>query len=181
MTNEDKDFLEAHRGHYNTAVNAGYIQDLGQDIKMRMVDIIKRYFAPAYLTNLWCGPCIMDMVKYLYTQYDAMPIIKKETFPKHDEPVKLNGLEVDEIFVDEVKAFVEDARGINNSEKTFIEQVTERSELQYNENSEKVADIILSDPKGGNGLIEQISATVNPKDIAHEVKSTGRGRKPKGK
>lgn len=86
ISQDDKDFIEANRGHYNTAVNAGYIQDLGQDIKMRMVDIIKRYFAPAYLANLWCGPCIMDMVKYLYTQYDAMPVIKKETFPKHDEP-----------------------------------------------------------------------------------------------
>lgn len=87
ISQEDKDFLEANRGHYNTAVNAGFIQDLGQDIKSRMVDIIKRYFAPAYLTNLWCGPCIIDMVKYLYTQYDAMPVIKHETFPKHDEPV----------------------------------------------------------------------------------------------
>lgn len=88
LTKEDIDFIEASRGHYNTIVQAGYMNNLGQDTKMRMNEIIKKYFAPAYLANLWCGPCIMDMVKYLYTQYDALPkpVIKHETFPKHDEP-----------------------------------------------------------------------------------------------
>ena len=127
MTNEDKDFLEANRGHYNTAVNAGYVQDLGQDIKMRMVEIIKTYFAPAYLANLWCGPCIMDMVKYLYVQYDAMPIIKHETFPKHDEP------------------------------ETFVETELKKSEQNFDNLSQKISDVIQSDSKGGNGLISQIT------------------------
>lgn len=83
---EDKAFLEENRKHYHTAVNAGYVQDLGQPVKQGMLGIIQKYFAPSYLANLWCSPCVFDMVKYLYTQYDAMPIVKAETFPLYDKP-----------------------------------------------------------------------------------------------
>lgn len=102
MNAEDKSFIEANRQHYRTITQAGFVADLDGVVKTKMLDIIKRNFAPAYLTNLWCSPCVVDMIKYLYEQYDAMPkeepakeveapkqaelTIKKETFPKHDEP-----------------------------------------------------------------------------------------------
>lgn len=101
----DKDFIEAHRHHYNTLIQAQFLGNLDGSVLNRILEIIKKYFAPTYLANLWCQPCVADMVKYLYTQYDAIPkeaqvkeveppkqaepTIKHETFPKHDEPVKV--------------------------------------------------------------------------------------------
>lgn len=83
---DDKQFIEAHRHHYGTLIRAEFLGNLDGSVLNRMLEIIKKHFAPAYLANLWCQPCVADMVKYLYTQYDVMPIIKAETFPKHDEP-----------------------------------------------------------------------------------------------
>lgn len=58
-----------------------------------MLDVA-RVFSPGMVVNLWCGSCLCDLVKYVYTQVDKMENheptndVHFATFPKHDEPKK---------------------------------------------------------------------------------------------
>lgn len=70
ISQDDIQFLEANRSHYNTWVRAQYIQHLDGATRTRMLTIIRKYFAPGYLADLWCQSCVAAMVVYLYTQYD---------------------------------------------------------------------------------------------------------------
>jgi hypothetical protein len=106
INQQQKDFMEANRPHYQTLIQAEFLTNIGYDVKEGLLNIA-RIFAPGYQANLWCGPCVCDLVKYAYTQYDKWvaeqvieeivepvidePIIKKATFPKHDKPVKKSG------------------------------------------------------------------------------------------
>lgn len=70
MKPENIEFLEANRHHYNTLVNAGYVQHLDQATRQRMLDVIHEEFNPGYIGTLWCPPCVADMIKYVYVQYE---------------------------------------------------------------------------------------------------------------
>lgn len=70
ISQDDIQFLEANRSHYNTWVRAQYIQHLDGATRTRMLTIIRKYFAPGYLADLWCQSCVAAMIVYLYTQYD---------------------------------------------------------------------------------------------------------------
>lgn len=101
ITDQQKQFMADNRPHYETLVRADFLTNIGQDIKSGLLDVA-RVFAPAYQANLWCGPCVCELVKYAYTQYDKWvneqpnedvkeveaPVIMKSTFPKQDEPKK---------------------------------------------------------------------------------------------
>ncbi len=102
MKQDNIEFLEAQRHHYNTLVNAGYVQHLDQATRQRILDIIHEEFNPGYIASLWCQSCIADMLKYCYVQYDkwiaAQPAVEvvqepvaerdhvRMTFPIQDEP-----------------------------------------------------------------------------------------------
>lgn len=92
LTPTQKQFLENTRPHYTTLVQAGFLQNIGQQEKDGLLEIA-RVFAPGYQANLWCSPCVCDLVKYVYTQYDKLPKelppdVQYAGFPKQDEPVK---------------------------------------------------------------------------------------------
>jgi hypothetical protein len=70
ITPDDIQFLNDNRTHYDTLVNAGYLRGLSGETRQRMQDIIRRYWEGGYHTDLWCPPCISDMVKKLYRLYD---------------------------------------------------------------------------------------------------------------
>lgn len=70
MIPEDIQFLNDNRGHYDTLVNAGYLRGLSGETRQRMQEIIGKYWQPGYHTDLWCGPCVSDMVRKLYRHYD---------------------------------------------------------------------------------------------------------------
>lgn len=63
-------FLNDNREHHTTLVNAGYLRGLSADTRQRMQDAIRENWEPTYHTDLWCGPCMSDMVKKLYRLYD---------------------------------------------------------------------------------------------------------------
>lgn len=81
MRKENIEFLEANRHHYNTLVNAGYVQHLDQATRQRMLDIIHEEFNPGYIGTLWCPPCVADMIKYVYVQYEKWIVANKATEP----------------------------------------------------------------------------------------------------
>lgn len=70
MTPEDIQFLNDNRHHYDTLINAFYLRSLSGETRTRMQDIIGKYWQPGYHTDLWCPPCVCDMLKKLYRLYD---------------------------------------------------------------------------------------------------------------
>lgn len=70
MIPEDKQFLDENRGHHDTLVNAGYLRGLSGETRSRMQEIIGKYWQSGYHTDLWCPPCVCDMLKKLYRHYD---------------------------------------------------------------------------------------------------------------
>lgn len=70
MTPDDKQFLDDNRGHHDTLVNAGYLRGLSGETRGRMQEIIGKYWQPGYHTDLFCPPCVCDMLNKLYRHYD---------------------------------------------------------------------------------------------------------------
>lgn len=70
MTPETIQFLNDNRTHYDTLVNAGYLRGLSGETRQRMQDIIRANWEPTYHTDLWCPPCVSEMLKKLYRLYD---------------------------------------------------------------------------------------------------------------
>lgn len=76
---EDKQFLDDNRTHYDTLINAFYMRGLSGETRTRMQQIIGKYWQPGYHTDLWCGPCVSEMVKKLYRHYDEWQKQNNET------------------------------------------------------------------------------------------------------
>lgn len=87
MTPEDKQFLDDNRIHHDTLVKAFYMRGLSGETRSRMQEIIGKYWQPGYHTDLWCSPCISDMVRLLYRLYDEWLAAQPKEEPKEPEPV----------------------------------------------------------------------------------------------
>ncbi len=70
ISTQDIQFIEANRHHYDTWVKAQYVKHLDGATRSTMLAIIRKYFAPNYVADLWCQSCVSGMLVYLYTQYD---------------------------------------------------------------------------------------------------------------
>lgn len=99
MKPENKAFLDAHRHHYDTLIKAFYMKGLNANERDGMVRVMREEFQPGYNTDLWCSPCVADMVRLLYQRYDLwISLQPKEepavienvhaTFPKQDQHEK---------------------------------------------------------------------------------------------
>lgn len=93
MKLENRQFLDVNRHHYDTLVNAGFVKQLDHATRENILRVIHEEFAPDYLGQTWCSPCIAEMITFVYKQYDkwinANPgldgAILKTTFPKNDK------------------------------------------------------------------------------------------------
>jgi hypothetical protein len=87
ISDDDIQFLNDNRTHYDTLVNAGYLRGLSGETRTRMQDIIRRYWDGGYHTDLWCAPCVSTMLKKLYGLYDEWiakeAITVQATFPSN--------------------------------------------------------------------------------------------------
>ena len=70
MTDDSIKFLEENRHHYDLLIRAGYVKHVDNAFKEKLLQVIRTEFQPAYNANLWCGPCVMDMINFAWTQYD---------------------------------------------------------------------------------------------------------------
>jgi hypothetical protein len=109
MNQANRKLLDEYRQYHTTLVKAGYMMGLSSDTRDNMARIMSEEFQPGYATDLWCPPCVSDMVLLLYRYYDAWieanpdpveepapvpipvkeeqaakPIITKAIFPKHN-------------------------------------------------------------------------------------------------
>jgi hypothetical protein len=77
MKKESMIFLDANRHHWNAWQSAQIFNHLDYGVRERLLNVIREEFDPGYLTNLWCSPCVVDMLKLAYTQYDKYLLSKK--------------------------------------------------------------------------------------------------------
>lgn len=84
MKPENKQFLDDNRHFHDTLIKAFYMKGLNANQREGMVRVMREEFQPGYSTDLWCPPCVSDMVKLLYRLYDDL--LAKQT--KEPEPAK---------------------------------------------------------------------------------------------
>ena len=70
MKPENKVFLDENRYHHTTLVQAFYLRSLSGVTRETMQRVMSEEFQPGYATDLWCPPCVSDMVLALYRSYD---------------------------------------------------------------------------------------------------------------
>jgi hypothetical protein len=89
MTLSDIQFLNDNRHHHDTLIKAFFMRSLSAEVRTRMQDIIRQEWEPGYHTDLWCGPCVSEMVKKLYRHYDEwlkqQPVTVQANFPSNKE------------------------------------------------------------------------------------------------
>lgn len=87
MKPENKQFLDDNRHHHTTLVKAFYLRSLSAEVRSKMQQIIADEFQKGYSTDLWCGPCVTEMVLKLYRHYDEwlaqQPIKVEANFPSN--------------------------------------------------------------------------------------------------
>lgn len=69
LSPEQQYFLNHNRPHYNTLLQAQFMTNLDYGVKNGLMEVA-RVFSPGYQANLWCGPCVMELVRFVYVQYD---------------------------------------------------------------------------------------------------------------
>jgi hypothetical protein len=72
MEIEHRKFLDDHVGNWHTVQN-GYVRNIDLDILKMYEHIYRKYMSPNFILTVWCGNCIFDMIKRLYTWYEAQP------------------------------------------------------------------------------------------------------------
>jgi hypothetical protein len=70
MKPESKLFLDANRHHFIAWDQLQIVTQLDMHVRSRMLEVVREEFNVMYNANLWCSPCVCDMLKYAYTQYD---------------------------------------------------------------------------------------------------------------
>jgi hypothetical protein len=70
MNPANKAVLDDYRRFHDTLTKAGYLMGLSGSERSEMVRIIREEWMPGYATDLWCGPCVANMVLLCYRYYD---------------------------------------------------------------------------------------------------------------
>ena len=70
FTPEHIEILEKHREHWDTLTGAGYMRNLDNPVKQELQRVFNEAVGPQRFT-LWCNDCVVDMVRLLYTNYEA--------------------------------------------------------------------------------------------------------------
>lgn len=70
MTKEHIRFLEQNRHHWTAWEKAQIFNQLDSSVRNGMLNIYREYWDGGYIANLWCSPCVVDLMKKLYTNYD---------------------------------------------------------------------------------------------------------------
>jgi hypothetical protein len=72
MEIDHRNFLDQHVGNWHTVQN-GYVRNIDLDILKMYEHIYRKYMSADFILTVWCGNCIFDMIKRLYTWYEAQP------------------------------------------------------------------------------------------------------------
>lgn len=81
MKLENEKFLEENKHFWDTLKNAGYLKGISAHVKNEMLRVYREEWYPRYLTDLFCPPCIADMIRKTYSQYELY-LERKEQLQK---------------------------------------------------------------------------------------------------
>lgn len=70
MQEKNRAFLDSQRGHYITLTRAGFVQNLTNEVRQQLLDVIREEFNPGYLCCLHCPGDVAEMLRFAFTQYD---------------------------------------------------------------------------------------------------------------
>lgn len=76
MKPENRQIFEENYKHYNTLVNAGYMVHLSGRDRSNLVKAMSEEFQPGYTADLWCPPCVANMMHQVYRKY--LPFVEEE-------------------------------------------------------------------------------------------------------
>jgi hypothetical protein len=78
MKPENKKFLEDNRQHWITLRDAFYLRGLDGNTRSRMMQVMAEEFRPGYTADLWCPPCVSEMITTLYRHFEAWEAAQAE-------------------------------------------------------------------------------------------------------
>jgi hypothetical protein len=78
MKPENKQFLEDNRHHWITLRDAQFCRMLDAPTRERMMLVMAEEFRPGYTADLWCPPCLSDMVTQLYTEFEKWEVAEAD-------------------------------------------------------------------------------------------------------
>lgn len=84
ISKEDIEFLNNNRQHWDIWQRAQVFNHLDYGIRLKLLEIIHTYWSPVYNVNLWCSPCVVDMLRFAYTQYDKYLLSIENDKPIND-------------------------------------------------------------------------------------------------
>jgi hypothetical protein len=70
MKASNREFLDHHRSIYETLVKAEFVQNLTNEVRQTLLNVVREEFSPGYLCCLHCGADIAALIRYAYIQYD---------------------------------------------------------------------------------------------------------------
>jgi hypothetical protein len=70
MKEESISFLNANRHHWIAWETAQIFNQLDMSVRQGLLNVIREEWDAGYLSNLWCSPCVVELLRYAYTQYD---------------------------------------------------------------------------------------------------------------
>lgn len=88
MQEKNMAFLDSQRGHYITLTRAGFVQNLTNEVRQQLLDVIREEFNPGYLCCLHCQADVADMIRFAFTQYD----LKLEEYGKEQKQNTTKGV-----------------------------------------------------------------------------------------
>lgn len=83
LSTSQQHFINQNRAHYDTLLKAQFLTNIDYGVKNGLMEVAQ-VFQPGYKANLWCGACVVELVKFVYTNYDKWLIennIHPATFP----------------------------------------------------------------------------------------------------
>lgn len=81
MKPENKKFLDDNRRYHTTLVQAHFMAMLDGNTRSEFVRVMNEEFQPGYTADLWCPPCVSDMVLAVYRRYDEYLAANPEPVP----------------------------------------------------------------------------------------------------
>jgi hypothetical protein len=70
MKPENRAILDAARHHYTTIVQAEFCRNLSGQEREDIQRVIGEEFQRGYVTDLWCTPCVFNMIILAFQYYD---------------------------------------------------------------------------------------------------------------
>lgn len=84
FTQAHKKVLEKHRHYWDSLRTVGFMRNLDKPVFDELQQVHNEAIAVQHFTH-WCGECVADMVRILYTQFDKQQVVPAEAAPAEPE------------------------------------------------------------------------------------------------